>query len=240
MQKSGSLHIGSSGFSFAGAERSIARLLSDHKPPILSIPDLSRFSPYVTALPYLATAVLEGHGIGVKIIKPPVRFQDGPRGVWKSLEPFCDTLCTTPRRLRQAIAEAWQAQDEFENACRARGREVLADLDAAHPAVVLIGRAYNTCDPGVCLDLPKKLRQLGVLPIPMDFLDLGTQQLASVSVRDNMYWTSGQAILRAAEIVRDDPRLNAVYLSNFGCGPDSFLGRRGIQGGKAAMHHLWA
>ena len=38
-----------------------------------------------------------------------------------------------------------------------------------------------------------------------------------------MYWKYGQRVLHAADIVRDDPRLHAVYLSNFSCGPDSFL-----------------
>ena len=179
--------------------------------------------PYVTALPYLATAVLEGRGARVKLLQPPVRFQEGPRGVWSSLKPFCSELGVAPRRLRRAIVEAWRAQDDFEDACRARGREVLAGVDAARPAVVIVGRAYNTCDPGVCLDLPKKLRQLGVLPIPMDFLDLRPRGLTGDRLRDEMYWKSGRAILRTAEIVRDDPRLNAVYLTNFGCGPDSFL-----------------
>jgi len=38
-----------------------------------------------------------------------------------------------------------------------------------------------------------------------------------------MYWTYGQHIFRAAHIIRQEPRLNAIYLSNFSCGPDSFI-----------------
>lgn len=180
--------------------------------------------PYVSALPYLAGAVVEGRDDPqAALVQPPVRFQEGPHGLWKSLKPFCALLRTTPRRLRRAIGLAWQAQDAFEDACRTRGREVLDQLDPAQRAVVLVGRAYNTCDAGVSLDLPQKLRRLGVLPIPMDFLDLRADGPADPSIGDGMYWKSGRAILRAAEVVRDDPRLHAVYLSNFGCGPDSFL-----------------
>jgi len=39
----------------------------------------------------------------------------------------------------------------------------------------------------------------------------------------HMYWKYGQKILAAARIVAADKRLNALYITNFGCGPDSFI-----------------
>jgi predicted nucleotide-binding protein (sugar kinase/HSP70/actin superfamily) len=74
---------------------------------------------------------------------------------------------------------------------------------------------------GSNLDLPYKLRRLGVLPVPMDFLPLDAVPVPERY--DDMYWHSGQDILRAGSLVRDDPRLQAVYLTNFNCGPDAFL-----------------
>ena len=59
--------------------------------------------------------------------------------------------------------------------------------------------------------------------IPMDMLDFKEAQLGDKSLHSEIYWSYGQKILRAAEIIRQDNRLFAVYLSNFGCGPDSFL-----------------
>jgi predicted nucleotide-binding protein (sugar kinase/HSP70/actin superfamily) len=38
-----------------------------------------------------------------------------------------------------------------------------------------------------------------------------------------MYWHSGQHILAAARLIRQEPRLQAIYVTSFGCGPDSFL-----------------
>jgi predicted nucleotide-binding protein (sugar kinase/HSP70/actin superfamily) len=38
-----------------------------------------------------------------------------------------------------------------------------------------------------------------------------------------MYWRSGQAILGTARMVSANPHLQAVYLTSFQCGPDSFL-----------------
>ena len=62
---------------------------------------------------------------------------------------------------------------------------------------------------------------MGVLPIPMDFLPL--EQASLPDLHEDMYWRSGQDILRAANVIRGDDRLQAIYLTNFNCGPDAFL-----------------
>ena len=60
-----------------------------------------------------------------------------------------------------------------------------------------------------------------MLPLPFDFLPLGVADVPDG--HPDMYWRSGQDILRAAAVIRDDPRLHAIYLTNFNCGPDAFL-----------------
>jgi predicted nucleotide-binding protein (sugar kinase/HSP70/actin superfamily) len=38
-----------------------------------------------------------------------------------------------------------------------------------------------------------------------------------------MYWNSGRRILGAASITRRHPNLHLVFISNFKCGPDSYI-----------------
>ena len=38
-----------------------------------------------------------------------------------------------------------------------------------------------------------------------------------------MYWAAGQTILRGAQFVARHPQLFGCYITNFSCGPDSFL-----------------
>jgi predicted nucleotide-binding protein (sugar kinase/HSP70/actin superfamily) len=102
-----------------------------------------------------------------------------------------------------------------------RGREVLNQAGPNDKVMVIVGRPYNSCDSGVNLEIPKKLRDLGVLPIPMDFLPL--ESIAPTEEIQEMYWRYGQRILAAGKIIKEDPRLYAVYITNFGCGPDSFI-----------------
>ncbi|MBC7286947.1 MAG: CoA activase, partial [Armatimonadetes bacterium] len=101
------------------------------------------------------------------------------------------------------------------------GREILSSLGEKDIAIVVVGRSYNACDPGSNLEIPHKLRDMGVLAIPLDFLPIENVRLRGDWF--NMYWRYGQRILAAAEVVADDPRLYPLYITNFGCGPDSFI-----------------
>ncbi len=122
--------------------------------------------------------------------------------------------------VRRAQRIAWAAQEAFHGAVEERGSAVLSGIRPGEKALVLVGRNYNTCDPGVNMNLPSKIRDLGFQAIPMDFLPLHN---ADMSGLETMYWRSGQKIMAAARIIRKHPGLYPVYITNFGCGPDSFI-----------------
>ena len=88
-------------------------------------------------------------------------------------------------------------------------------------ALVIISRPYNGCDPGLNMNIPEKLRDLGCLAIPMDMLPLDGVDISAD--HPHMYWKYGQKILAAARLISQDRRLYPVYITNFGCGPDSFI-----------------
>jgi predicted nucleotide-binding protein (sugar kinase/HSP70/actin superfamily) len=102
-----------------------------------------------------------------------------------------------------------------------RGQEILENIGEHQRALVIVSRVYNGCDPGINLGLPQILRDLGVLAIPMDFLPIGDIEIADDW--PNMYWKYGQRIIKAGQFIRKHPNLYALYITNFNCGPDSFL-----------------
>ncbi len=178
------------------------------------------YCPFIAASPWLATAGLDLTARGAEAIRFPLHL------LWeetlvRELRPLKQALGARNRDLKRAINAGRAAQQRFYRRMQARGREALAALGPERQAVVLVGRPYNTSDPGLSQDLPFKIRQLGVLPLPMDCLSL-----ASVDISDrfdNMFWRSGQDILAAGRLIREHPHLHALYITNFGCGPDSFL-----------------
>ena len=180
----------------------------------------NHYCPFIPAASQLALAQLAGPGPEVPVLRfaldlMPHQVRD------RDLATLCKPLGIGKRRLRAAIAAASEAQQTFTQALESRGRQVLSGLAPGQKAAVIVGRTYNTCDLGACLDLPFKLRRLGVLAIPLEYLPVDSVDISD-QYRD-LYWRSGQRILAAAVLVAKDPRLQAIYLTNFNCGPDSFL-----------------
>jgi len=179
--------------------------------------------PYVQSSPYWLRSAVDFTERGVRVLTPVLYLDYGPDHVVEALSDTARELGASKRLLRAAVDEALQAQGEFEQTLRQRGREILEGLPADKFAIVVIGRSYNACDPAANLEIPQKLRDMGVLAIPIDCLPLENVRLRGDWF--NMYWRYGQKILAAAEVVAEDPRLYPLYLTNFGCGPDSFLQR---------------
>ncbi len=173
--------------------------------------------PHVQTIPYVSRAAIRG----MKTITPVIDIGLGMDYLRKELKRSLSEYGVRDRDIEKAIGIAQSAQDEFQGAIREKGKEILKAVHDASPKIVIIGRAYNAFDSGVNLEIPKKLSHIDVISIPMDMLSLD-----SVRLQDswpNMYWRSGQRILRAARIVRDTPNLYAIYIGNFSCGPDSFI-----------------
>lgn len=198
-------------------------------PSIINMPETRHLSsdsfvcPYVQSLCYTARSAVDLEAAGVKVLQPALYLRKGEKHRLAALKDVARALGKSQADLRRALQVASQAQARFEQKCQVRGREVLAALGPNQRALVVVSRAYNGCDPGANLEIPRKLREMGELVIPMDFLPLNEVELP----RDwfNMYWRYGQKILSAAELIASDPRLQAIYITNFGCGPDSFIGR---------------
>ncbi len=174
--------------------------------------------PYVQTLPYTARAVFDQD---IKIHTPHIYFDRGPAGVLEPLYDFARRFAKTRAEVSAAIKDGTGHQARINQEIAQLGKKVVDALD--QDAAVICSRPYNGYDLTMNLDLPKKLRDLNMPALPIDFLPLDYAKL-----RDdfsNMYWLYGQKLLAAAELIRKDPRLHAVYLSNFSCGPDSFLNR---------------
>jgi predicted nucleotide-binding protein (sugar kinase/HSP70/actin superfamily) len=188
------------------------------------LPDAARgqLCPYVQSLPYQAGSVFAGKLGDTKILMPVLRMGEGHRLVRKTFRQLGSKLGVSATAVEKALQDGLAAQEGFESALKAKGTEILSHLGPEQRLFVLISRPYNGCDEGVNLRLPKKLADLDVQIIQWTCLTWD-RRVGDKWLHGQIYWTYGQKILRAAEIIKSDPRLFAIYLSNFSCGPDSFL-----------------
>ncbi len=183
----------------------------------------SHLCPWNQTLPFVIRAVPQLELANPKFLSPTVHFRFGPKHVEKELKEFARGLGIKPRINAEAVMAGYAAQTTFADALQQAGREALKRLEeTGEPALVLVGRAYNLFDRGVNCDIPRKLRtQYGINVLPMEVLPLDAEDISDIN--PNMYWTSGRRILAAASIVKRNPNLHLVYISNFKCGPDSYI-----------------
>jgi predicted CoA-substrate-specific enzyme activase len=176
--------------------------------------------PFVQAFPHLLKAILP-EKMRVKLLSPGLHFGHSFDFVLREFFSMRRELKSSPREIKLALHSAWMVQARFEKKNREMGQDFLRSLGDPERALVILGRPYNVCDERLSLDLPKKLSKLGMAVIPMDLLPLGEEEEEPEGI--NMYWNYGQKLLAAARFIERDKRLFAVHVTNFGCGPDSFI-----------------
>jgi len=178
--------------------------------------------PWIQSFPFMVRAALRGKVDDSKFLTPTLHFRYFERALVKELiEFFGDRFRLTDDMIRKAIRKADDLQVSFEKGLVEYGRQVLTSIPAGCRPVVMLGRPYNSSDPHLNLDLTEKLLVQNVMPIPLDMLDLSLPQIYG-NYR-NMYWPNGQKMIAAAQYVARTEGMYAVYISNFRCGPDSFI-----------------
>ena len=183
----------------------------------------AHFCPWNQTLPFVLASAprLEPHRH--MFLAPRLHFQLGREHVKGTLYETMRRLGVSRRASDRATDAAYAAQREFQSRLLEAGRRALEVLDhTGEPGLVLVGRPYNIYDRAVNCDIPRKLRhRYGANVIPIDFLVTGREQVDDL--HPNMYWASGRKILSAARLASTRPNLHLVYISNFKCGPDSYI-----------------
>jgi predicted nucleotide-binding protein (sugar kinase/HSP70/actin superfamily) len=183
----------------------------------------SQMCPWAQTLPFVVKAVPRLQEFQGRILAPRVHFRLGEGHVVRELLPLGETLGAGRLKTLRAVREAFTALRAFRSAIQAAGEQALATLqDTGEPGIVLVGRPYNMHDRAINLDVPGKLREFyGINVVPMDCLRLANEDIRDVN--DNMYWHSGRRILAAGKLVARYPNLHGIYITNFKCGPDSYI-----------------
>jgi predicted nucleotide-binding protein (sugar kinase/HSP70/actin superfamily) len=182
----------------------------------------THYCPWNQTLPWVLRSAPQIESHAEKMLIPTLHFQTGREQVKSALAAMVRRLGVGRRASDRATDAAYTAQREFQQKLWEAGRRALAVLDeTGEPGLILAGRGYNIYDRGVNCDVPRKLRhRYGANVIPLDFLVTG---LEPIDPATNMYWASGRKILEAARLAASRANLHMIYISNFKCGPDSYI-----------------
>jgi len=175
--------------------------------------------PLVQASPFIIRNVLD---FGKRLLIPIIDFSQGDDDVIKNLADVAVKMGFSRKRGKEAALAGIESQRRFEADRSVLGRELLRQLrQSGQLGVVLFARSYMSQDTGANLGIAEKLAQLGVVPIPLDFLPLESVNAKDYS--DRPYWFYENKYVAGADITALDPQLYGLWLTNFGCGPNSFI-----------------
>lgn len=209
---------------------------TDERPPVdfvllpnvvdMEAPDspiASHLCPWNQTLPYVVRSAPEFEASRELILAPTIHFRVGKKHVKSQLANYFEPFGVRHWVSDQAVEAAYTAQAHFAQRLIEEGRQACATLRATgEPAILLLGRAYNIYDRNSNCDIPRKLRDLhGVNVLPLDFLPLDERSVDDL--HPNMFWNSGRRILEAGRFAKEFKNMHVIYITNFKCGPDSFI-----------------
>uniref|UniRef100_A0A7C4THL2 CoA activase n=1 Tax=candidate division WOR-3 bacterium TaxID=2052148 RepID=A0A7C4THL2_UNCW3 len=172
--------------------------------------------PYVQSFAYQAKAIF---GEAIQIFTPVIYFDRGIDAVKDGLYEFAKRFGKKRREVDEAVLEGIKYLNDIQNNFLRKARDLIKDYKGT--IFLICSRPYNGYDAGMNLKLIQKIRSLSILPIPMDIFPIDFESLTDEFF--NMYWYYGQKILGSARMIAEHDNIYPVYLSNFACGPDSFL-----------------
>ncbi|MFA5405493.1 MAG: acyl-CoA dehydratase activase, partial [Ignavibacteria bacterium] len=110
--------------------------------------------------------------------------------------------------------------NEMQNEFKELGRKALKEIESNSDnlGIILFGRSYNAFAIEANLNIPHKFASKNITIIPHDFLPNEIKDSY-----ENMYWYSGHQILSNARFVKKHKQLFGTFITNFSCGPDSFI-----------------
>jgi predicted nucleotide-binding protein (sugar kinase/HSP70/actin superfamily) len=183
----------------------------------------SFFCPWGTTLPFVIKASSSFEGRSERILHPLLRYRGGRAAIQRPLSDALRPFGVRSREIDAALDAGDEALARFRVRLREAGLRALARLEETQePSVLLVGRPYNLFDPVVNLDIPRKLRDLyGVNVLPLEFLASDDHDLEAINA--NMFWSYGRKILAGARAAGQLERMHLIYITNFKCGPDSYI-----------------
>jgi predicted CoA-substrate-specific enzyme activase len=157
---------------------------------------------------------------GTRVVTPLLDFTRGIAAAETEMVAAARTMGIGRRAAREAFAFARERQEACAAAMRALGRRALERLEADPErfGVILFSRPYNGFAEEAHMGIPHKFASRGVPVIPLDCLELEGERS-----KRHMYWGMGKLILRAARRTAKHPQLFGTFITNFSCGPDSFV-----------------
>ncbi len=198
----------------------LPHLIQEAKDP--AVHPRSVYCPFITSLPSFYRTGEDERRIAAPIIDLSMKPAGMAPGFADALEQAGFTGISLAR-VEKALRSGIKALSDHRRAFAEQGERLFREIGEDKPVIVLFGRSYNLYHKILNLGIPELVESLGYTVIPMDIVPDVVSNAEIMSQFPDMYWYQGQRILRKAMSIRNRPNFFPLVLSNFSCGPDSFI-----------------
>ena len=173
---------------------------------------------------YLQTTFRKKLGLlskaGIQLLTPLIDLSGGITDARQPLLAAARQMGIRRKKAEAAFETALRRQLDCMAEMRAIGQSAMAKLEADPEkfAVVIFSRPYNGYADEAHMGIPHKFASRGIAVIPLDFLKYSKERS-----KRHMYWGMGKLMMKAGRLVKRHPQLFGTYITNFSCGPDSFV-----------------
>ena len=205
-------------------------------PRLVSLFPDTYFCPKFLGLPDVVRASIEGLP---PLLSPCFNAKIGDGGLDEGFMEVGRALGVKEKRVQAALHEALEIQSRFDALLKGgwlplaamealEKRETVEDgagtlLDEDHPCIAIIGHPYNLYDEYLNFDLLNQVRQKGYQLLMPERVSGEEVEGRNALLRKKVYWSLSRRIVGAAlSFLCSEQIEGMIFLSSFGCGPDSF------------------
>jgi predicted CoA-substrate-specific enzyme activase len=190
--------------------------------PVTNPSSYTKTCVFVQAEPYYLKATFrkELENSPIVVLSPVLKMDKGYEAEEAQMVDIAKSMGVSEKIAMSAFEFACKQQRALDEELQKTGKKAL-DYLSKHKdtfGIVLFGRPYNSFTSDANMGIPHKVASRGYMIIPHDMIP-SAEYMAS----DNMFWGMGQKIMKSAQYVKDKENLFGFYITNFSCGPDSFL-----------------
>lgn len=169
------------------------------------------------------------------IIDMPVNYSKGEREIKKAILKAGSYFSPNPKQIWEAYFHACQEEKRFRKIAR-QGftlEEAISVWEKGERGTVknkgdlsigILGHAYILYDPIISMNIVNHLKDLGCRLTYLEMLNLHDVEKEAASLPKRVFWTVGRRMMGAAILMNNRPDIEGlVYVSCFGCGPDSLM-----------------
>ena len=155
----------------------------------------------------------------VRYIRPFIAFTDEKTAADRLVKTCAEEWDIPEAEVRAAVHAAWTEQQAAKADIRAKGAEVLAQMERdGKTGIVLAGRPYHI-DPEINHGIPELIASYGFTVLTEDSIPIVDDPKRPLRVLDQ--WVYHSRLYNAAEFISSRNDLELIQLNSFGCGLDA-------------------